>query len=83
MPRGLDPDQCSCGRYGPLTCDWPMPGKPGGKCMASICEKCVLVDRGNDRCPFHRGEFPMTQAEMDAAGEAEAVKLARMFGIER
>lgn len=72
---------CSCGRSTDLVCDWP--DGAGGTCGKSVCTHCRRQHGDKDYCPFHRGDPPLTADEAAAAGEAEARKLAKMFGIER
>lgn len=75
---------CSCGRFATLQCDWPTENRSSGTCDKPVCTTCARhVGENKDYCPFHRGDPPMTEAEGIAAGEAEAQKLADMFGIKR
>lgn len=72
---------CACKAMAPLQCDWPT--ESGGTCSKPICRGCARADGDKDYCPFHRGDPPVTHDEAVAAGEAEAQKVADMFGIKR
>ena len=74
---------CKCGTYATLVCDWPTPEKKSGTCDNAVCTGCARKDGEKDYCPFHRGRPPMTQAEMDLAGERAADDAARILGVER
>lgn len=77
---------CTCGRRAVLECDWPDESRSSGKCQMPICDACVrrLGDHPDkDFCPLHRGEPPMTQEQLSAAGAAEAANAARILGVRR
>lgn len=76
-------EKCTCGQRAPLQCDWPVEGRKSGTCDKPICEGCARKDGEKDYCPFHRGEPPKTQAELDLAGEDAADEAARILGVTR
>lgn len=71
---------CSCNRLATMVCDWPT--ETGGTCDKNICTNCRRHVRGMDFCPLHRGEPPLTEAELAAAGACEAANAARILGLE-
>lgn len=76
--------RCQCGRHAPLQCDWPVPERKSGTCDKPICSDCARhVADDVDYCPFHRGDPPKTQAELDLLGEQAADEAARILGVTR
>lgn len=75
--------RCSCGRSTGLLCDWPTPERKSGMCDKPVCLDCRRIDGDKDYCPFHRGDPPKTQAELDLAGEQAADDAAKILGVTR
>lgn len=82
-PRPPRTSRCQCGARAELVCDWPSDTRKSGTCDKPICETCARNVDGKDFCPFHRGEPPKTQAEMDFAGDQAATEAARILGVKR
>lgn len=80
MPRNNH--LCSCRRVATLTCDWPTTYREG-VCGKPICDSCVRGIDGKDYCPFHRGDPPRTEAQMQQDGQDAATEAARILGVPR
>lgn len=74
---------CSCGRHATLECDWPTEHRKSGTCDKPICKSCARSKDGKDYCPFHRGDPPLTQEELELEGEAAATEAARILRVPR
>ena len=76
-------NRCQCGRLTDLVCDRPVDSKRSGTCDKPVCTSCRRVVGDKDYCPFHRGDPPATQAELDIAGDQAAAEAAKLLGVKR